>query len=178
MIRTQNHLVRKRTLSHLAKPAKWLNCVVSTYLYSPFDCKLLSRTNFRVNLHFTSFRVNLHSIVCLNVKERLVQSRHHIWRLSDSNVIRTHNHLVRKRTLNHLTKLAKWLSCVVSTYLYSPFDSLCVCVYVCVCVCVFISFHLRGFSWLKQNNKCNARDQGSDVVLRKSLCVKYIHHHI
>ena len=43
---------------------------------------------------------------------------------------------------------------------------------------MFISFHGRGFSWLKQNNKCNARDQASDVVLRKSLCVKYIHHHI
>ena len=39
--------------------------------------------------------------------------------LSDSNGIRTHNHLARKRTLNHLTKLTKWLSCVVSTYLYS-----------------------------------------------------------
>ena len=35
-------------------------------------------------------------------------------------------------------------------------------------MCVFISFHRRGFSWLKQN-KCNARDQASDVVLRKSL---------
>ena len=49
---------------------------------------------------------------------------------------------------------------------------------MCVCVCVFISFHRRGFSWLKQNNKCNARDQVSDVVLRKSLCAKYIHHYI
>ena len=28
--------------------------------------------------------------------------RHHIWCLSDSNVIRPHNHLVCKRTLNHL----------------------------------------------------------------------------
>ena len=27
--------------------------------------------------------------------------------LSDSNGIRTHNHLVRKQTLNHLVKLAK-----------------------------------------------------------------------
>ena len=27
--------------------------------------------------------------------------------LSDSNRIRTHNHLIRKRTLNHLAKLAK-----------------------------------------------------------------------
>ena len=59
-----------------------------------------------------SFRVNPHSIICLNVKELLAWSRHHIWSLSDSNVIRTQNHLVRKRTLNHLAKLrlqTKWL---------------------------------------------------------------------
>ena len=62
----------------------------------------------------TSFRVNLHSVVCLNVKELLARSRHHIWSLSDCNGIRTHNHLVLKRTLNHLAKLAKWLSCVVT----------------------------------------------------------------
>ena len=37
----------------------------------------------------------------------------------DSNSIQTHNELVRKRTLYHFTKLAKWLTCVVSTYLYS-----------------------------------------------------------
>ena len=29
----------------------------------------------------------------------------HFWSLSDSNGIRTHNHLVRKRTLNHLASL-------------------------------------------------------------------------
>ena len=38
--------------------------------------------------------------------------------ICDSNGIQTHNHLVRKRTLNHFAKLAKWLTCVVSTYLY------------------------------------------------------------
>ena len=32
---------------------------------------------------------------------------------SDCNGTRTHNHLVRKRTLHHLAKLAKWLSFVV-----------------------------------------------------------------
>ena len=67
----------------------------------------------------TSFRVNPHSIVCLNVKELLAWSRRHIWSLSDSNGIRTHTHLVRKRTLNHLTKPTKWLSSVVSTYLHT-----------------------------------------------------------
>ena len=40
--RTQNHLVRKRTLNHLAKLAKCLSCVVSTYLYGTFDCMFLS----------------------------------------------------------------------------------------------------------------------------------------
>ena len=42
--------------------------------------------------------------------------------LIDSNGIRTHNHFIRKRTLNHLAKLAKRLSCVVSTYLYGEID--------------------------------------------------------
>ena len=48
----------------------------------------------------TNFRVNLHSTVCLNVNELLARSRHHIWSLSDSNGIRTRNHLVPKRILN------------------------------------------------------------------------------
>ena len=38
--------------------------------------------------------------------------------ICDSSDIQTHNHLVRKRTLNHFVKLAEWLTCVVSTYLY------------------------------------------------------------
>ena len=58
---------------------------------------------------------------CLNVKELLTRSRGEIWKLSDSNWTRTQNHLVPKRTLNHLVKLAKWLSCVLSTYLCGGF---------------------------------------------------------
>ena len=42
MIPTHNHLVCKRTLDHLAQLAKWLTCVVSTYLYGAFGCILLS----------------------------------------------------------------------------------------------------------------------------------------
>ena len=44
---------------------------------------------------------------------------------------RTHNHLVHKRTLNYSANQAKWLSCVVSTYLHSAFD------------CMFLSCHIR-----------------------------------
>ena len=73
---------------------------------------------------------------CLNVKELLAPSRREIWNLSDLNWIRTYNHLVHKRTLNHLAKLAKWLSCVVSTYLYGAFD------------CMFLSCHVRVSEWI------------------------------
>ena len=54
----------------------------------------------------------------------------------DCNRIQTHNHLVRKWTLSHLVKLAKWLSCVVSTYLYDAFDG------------VFLSCHIHVLEWI------------------------------
>ena len=54
---------------------------------------------------------------CLNVKEHLAWSRHETRSLSDCKWTRTHNHLVCKGTLNHLTKMAKWVSCVLSIYL-------------------------------------------------------------
>ena len=102
-IRTHNHLVRKRTLNHLAKLAKWLSCCE----YLSVRCIWL----YVIIMSHTSFRVNLLSKICLNFKELLALNRHHIWSLSDSNKIRIHNHLVHKRTLGHLAKLAKWLSC-------------------------------------------------------------------
>ena len=52
----------------------------------------------------TSFRVNPHSTICES--KLLAQRGSHIWSLRDSNAIRTHNHLVCKRTFNHLVKLA------------------------------------------------------------------------
>ena len=55
----------------------------------------------------TIFRVNLHSIVCLNVKQLLAQSGRHIWSLSHSNEIRTHNHLVHKQALDSLAKMVE-----------------------------------------------------------------------
>ena len=73
---------------------------------------------FVIIMSCTSFRVNLHAIVFLNAKEFLAWSRRHVWSLSDSNEIRTHNHFVRKWTLNHLAKLAslgKWLSVCLRT---------------------------------------------------------------
>ena len=72
----------------------------------------------------------------LNVKELLAGSTRLIWSLSDYNGTRTHNHLVHKRKLNHLAKLPKWMSCVVSTYLYGVFD------------CMFLLCHVRISEWI------------------------------
>ena len=46
--------------------------------------------------------------ICLNIKQFHARIRSNIWSLRDSNGIRTQNNLVRKRTLNHLAKLANW----------------------------------------------------------------------
>ena len=64
-------------------------------------------------------------------QELLAQNRREIRSISDCNWTRPHNHLVQKRTLNHLAKLAKWLNWIVSTYLYGA------------CDCIFLSCHIR-----------------------------------
>ena len=64
------------------------------------------------------------------------QNTRDIWSLSECNGSRTHNHLVRQRTLNNLAKLKKWLNWIVCTYLYGSFD------------CVFFSFQVRISEWI------------------------------
>ena len=89
---------------------------------------------YLITMSRTRFRVNPHSIVCLNVNELLAKCRRHIWSLIDINGIRIHNYLVWKPILHHIAKPAKWLSCVVSTYLYGVFH------------CILLSCHIRD--WL------------------------------
>ena len=99
-IGTHNDLVRKRTLNHLAKLAKWLSCVMST-----------------VHLTVCSYYVTYESTVCsyLNAKELFAQNRRDIWSLSSCNETRNHNHSVCK----HLFRLqTKWL------WLRAPLQSL------------------------------------------------------
>ena len=73
---------------------------------------------------------------CLSINELLVRNRGDIWSSMwlprDSNP----HHLVFKGTLNHLAQLAKWWSCVVSTYLYSEFGSM------------FLSSHVHISEWI------------------------------
>ena len=68
------------------------------YLYSTFKCIFLSLTYaFQNETPLWSF---------VDVKEILAWKRRIIWRLSDCNKTRIHNHLNRQRALNHLPKLA------------------------------------------------------------------------
>ena len=129
LTRTQNHLFHKWTLNHLAKLAlnDW---AVSWVLICTVHLTVCS---CRVVYVFQSESM-LYS--CLNVKELLARRRREIWSLSNCNWTRTQNHLVRKRTLNSLVKLVKWLSCVLSTYLYGVFD------------CMFLSCHVRVSGWI------------------------------
>ena len=77
---------------------------------------------------------------CLNAKELLSPNREDIGSLSDCSWIGTHNHLARKRTLNHLAKMAIWLSCVASIYSNGLFDSM------------FLSCHKRVLEWIIQTS--------------------------
>ena len=73
------------------------------------DLLVMSRTSVRVNPHF---------------KELIAWIRRKISRLIDCNRTQTQNDLLRKRARNHWAKSGKWLSCVMSTYLYGAFDSM------------------------------------------------------
>ena len=98
---TYNHLVHKRTLNHLAKLAKWLSCVVSTYLYGAFDC-MFSSCHIRVlEWMHTLYLPECQGIPCSKLAPN-------IWSLSDCNGTQTHNHLILKQTLNHLAKTSEW----------------------------------------------------------------------
>ena len=77
------------------------------------------------------FIVNPHSMIAWMSRNVLLET-HKIWSLSDCNGTRTQNHLVRKWMLNHLPKLAKWMSCVVSIYLYGACEFMFLLYQVCV----------------------------------------------
>ena len=88
----------------------WL-CDVTTYKLEmqkwPNDWDMLwiliSTVHLAVSYYHVTYVVQSESTLysCLNIKELLTRKRRDSWSLNDSNEIRTHNHLLRKRTLNH-----------------------------------------------------------------------------
>ena len=85
--------------------------------------------------------INLDFLVQTSFSSMLVGNDHNLivakmFLTSDCNWSRTQKHLVRKQALNHLAKLGKWLSSVLSTYLYGAFD------------CMYLSCHVRISEWI------------------------------
>ena len=96
---THIHLACKWTLNHLAKLAKYMSCVGSTYLHGVFDSMLLSCNMWKSEW--------IHTLHFVNVKELLAQNKCDIWSLSDCNLTQTHIRLAQQGTINYLAKLAK-----------------------------------------------------------------------
>ena len=85
---TQNHLIHKWTLNHLAK----LGVINDWAVFWVLICTVhLTVCSYHVMYTFQS-ESTLYS--CLNIKELLARSRRKIWSLSDWNWTRTHNHQV------------------------------------------------------------------------------------
>ena len=123
-----NHSVCKETLNHLAKLAKWTSCCE----YLSVRCIWLYVFIMLPNVLQT--KATLYS--CLNVKKLFARKRRNFRSLSDCKGIWTNNHIVHKRTLDHLVTLVKRLSCVVSTYQYGGFE------------CMFLPCHVRVSDWI------------------------------
>ena len=64
----------------------------------------------------------IHTAYLPECQDLIGRNKNDTWNLSDCNGIRTHKHLVLKETLYHLAKLTKWLSWIVSKYLYGASD--------------------------------------------------------
>ena len=102
-----------RTLNHLAKLVRWLSSVAITYMWVELGCMLLS-CHARIS-------VWIYTLQLFECQRTLAQNNCHVRSLTDINRIWTNNHLVRQRTLSHLTNFSEWFSCVVSAYLYGAF---------------------------------------------------------
>ena len=110
-IRTQKQLVHKRRPNWPKK----LSCVVITYLYGAFDCML-------------SCHVGVSEWICtLQLSEcqgtpcsKQAQYLKFKWQ-------QTHKHLVGKRSLNHLAKLAKKIELCCDYLLGDAFDCMLSC---------------------------------------------------
>ena len=126
--RSHKHLVLQKTLNHLAnRPNDW------SELWESICTEHLILCHYRITYIFQN-KSRIYN--CLNVKKLLGRNRNDTRNLSDCNGSPTHNHLVFKKTLNHLAKPTKWLGWIVSRYLYGEFD------------CMSLSCPVRISEWI------------------------------
>ena len=125
---TLNHLVPKRTTDSLTKLTKWSSFVVNICLYSVFICMFLS-----CSVRFSEWIQTLQLPEC---QDTLCSKQAWYLKFRWLPLNLESQHLVHQRTLNYLATLAKWLSCVVSSYQYTAFD------------CMFLSCHVGVSDWI------------------------------
>ena len=82
----------------------------------------------------------------------------------------THNHLVHKRTINHLAKLAKCLRSVVSTYLYGAFDCMFLSCHVSVSKWIHTPVWLNGWVFVYELSGCGFESSCSHLNFRFRAC--------
>ena len=132
-----------------------------TSFKTPAECRRSLILKYFGNIYH-SVRI-VRNIQCLwvNVFLQKVNS------FSDCNWTRTQNHLVRSRTLNHLAKLAKWLICVLSTYLYGAFN----CMFGQIKEnCTWVNSRKKQFIQLRKQN-CNI----CECIIREDECLTIFH---
>ena len=122
--------------------SKIKSCVVIAVFHSKLDSRpLFKYIDYKIILVWTLVSVWITNAThCLPVHLNMLSFKQYGFTqlnkvyvvISDCNWTRTHSQLVYKQTLSHLAQLAKWLSCVVSTYLYGAIDRMFLSCHVCI----------------------------------------------
>ena len=118
-IQTHNYLVGKWILNHLVKLIELFCEYLSVWCIWLYVI-IMSRTRFRVNLHSTVAWMSRQSLIETGAISGIYMATMGF------------DHFVCKWTLNHLAKLAKWLSWVVGAYLFGAFDCVLLSCHVCI----------------------------------------------
>ena len=110
-----------------------------------------------LQLNYQSFLLHLRffwSAFCFLLLKFWICNKNKTLLLGDCNWTRTNNHLVHKRTLNHLAKLAKWLSCVLSTFMVYEYIYGVWCIWLYVLIMSRARFRVNPHSlvaWMSRN---------------------------
>ena len=114
--------------------------------------------------------------IWLNVKELFSRNRCDIWSLSNCNRTWSHSDLALKLTLNHLVKLAKWLS-VLWVLISTVYFTVCSChvmyafqreftLYVCMNVKKLLA---RNWRHIWSSSDCNGTRNHIHLVPKRAL---------
>ena len=125
-----NECIWTRNKKHVACKEHSTICPIWPNVVAVFSILICTvHLNVRFCLVTYAFHSETRLYSCLNDMEFPAWSTRRS--LSDWIWLWTKNHVSCKRTLNHLSNLMKWLSCVLISYIYGVFD------------CIFLLLHVH-----------------------------------